>query len=157
MRLPALNAGAVLIGLLAACNSLPRVGPAREASFTPAQPSVVAFTPEFDPVRDNRSRDDYAAAISSLRTVLGHLTDCAALPSGAVHLILADRVHVVSPGGSETIEGAGAPVVVLMDTGRAPKSIQLGTADGDGSVDVSAAAATYFGASACGPAPQPDP
>lgn len=152
-----MNAGAVLIALLAACTSLPRVGPAREASFTPTQPSVVAFTPAFDPVRDNRGPDDYAAAISSLRTALGHLTDCAALPSSAVHLILADRVHVVSPGGSETIEGAGATVVVLMDTGRAPKSIQLGTANGDGSVDVSAAAAAYFGTSACNPAPRSDP
>jgi len=157
LRRAALRAGAFFVTVLAACTSLSRVGPAREATFTPAEPSVVAFTPAFDPLLDERTPDDYAAAISSLRTALGRLTNCAALPSGAVRLILADRIHVVQRGGKKTIEGSGAGVVVLMDTHRAPQPIGLSAEDGAGPGELQEAAAAYFDAPNCQPTPQPDP
>ena len=148
LRLCAAIALIALGGLLGGCRALPGIGPAREANFEPSGPAVVAFAAPFDPVRDPRSPDAYAASVTGLRVVLGQLADCAALPHSDVHLILADRVRVHTAGIDTTIEASAPGVVLLMDRGRAPQHAALGPAP---HTEPRRLAARYFDAPGCLP------
>jgi len=122
----------------------------REARFDPLEPTVVAFTAPFDPLRDTRSRDEYAATIQSMRATLTTLRECAGVTPAAIHLILADQLIVMSPTGAVEIEASEAARVVLMGHGTAPVALALGSSE-DAPNAVESAAARYFGAPRCRP------
>ena len=85
-----------------------------------------------------------------LLVVLGLLADCAALPRGSMHLILADRVYVHAPGVDTMFEASDPGDIVLMDRGRAPEHVALGPAPHAAARRL---AASYFDAPGCLPQP----
>ena len=141
------------LAVLASCAAVPRISAVREARFDPVEPAVVAFTAPFDPLRDTRSRDEYAATIQSMRATLTTLRECAGVAPVGIHLILADQLIVLSPAGAVEIEASEAAQIVLMGGGTAPVSLELGASPDDPSA-VGSAAARYFSAPRCRP-PEP--
>ena len=118
---------------------------------------VIGFVLPFDPIRDDRTRGEYAAAITQLRAGLTYIADCVQLPPEDIHLILVERVTVLLGGGeSREFETPGVAGVLLLDPEKPGRFVDPG---GDPDAIVSSlqgVVASYFDAPRCASPPGGD-